>query len=278
MEQREVTLADGQSLNVWHAAGPPGAPALFLVHGLGVTGWLNWGQCFDALSRHFRVVCFDLRGHGRGLRTLRFRLEQCADDVVAVADALGVEEFIVAGYSMGGPIAKLCWRRHPGRVRGLVLAATAAKFMHRLNPRRVGRALGVADSLIMINPRWVKRRILQWANYRLGTLITEDELERELRGHRLSILLQAAGALARFSAEAWVSEIDVPVAVVVTSQDDRVPPQRQRELAAAIPDATVIETPGTHTTVILEGAVFGEAMVRACRAVQERIRSEAISA
>ena len=39
----------------------------------------------------------------------------------ALADALGIREFIAVGYSMGGPIAKLCWSRHPERVRGLVL-------------------------------------------------------------------------------------------------------------------------------------------------------------
>ena len=55
-----------------------------LLHGLGATSGLNWFRCFDALAERFRVIAMDQRGHGRGLSAdPRFRLEDCADDVVA---------------------------------------------------------------------------------------------------------------------------------------------------------------------------------------------------
>src|SRR6185295_19726590 len=109
--------------------GPPGAPTVFLLHGLGATADLNWFPSYPALSARYRVIAMDHRGHGRGIRSRRpFRLEDCADDVVDVADALGVRSFIPVGYSMGGPIAQLVWRRHRSRVDGLVLCATAARF------------------------------------------------------------------------------------------------------------------------------------------------------
>ena len=62
-----------------------------------------------------------------------FRLEDCADDVVALADELGVRSFIPVGYSMGGPIAQLVWKRHPSRVEGMVLCATRDAL--RVGPR-----------------------------------------------------------------------------------------------------------------------------------------------
>ncbi|MBW2629282.1 MAG: alpha/beta fold hydrolase [Deltaproteobacteria bacterium] len=99
-----------------------------LLHGLAATGPLNWFTAFSDLAERYHVVAVDHRGHGRGIPTRRFRLKDCADDVVAVADALGIRKFIAVGYSMGGPIAKLCWSRHPERVRGLVLCATARHF------------------------------------------------------------------------------------------------------------------------------------------------------
>lgn len=69
---------------------------------------------FERLSRRFRVIAVDHRGHGRGIRSRRrFRLADCADDAVAVADQLGVERFVAVGHSMGGPIAQLVWKRHP---------------------------------------------------------------------------------------------------------------------------------------------------------------------
>ena len=68
--------------------------------------------------RQFNVVALDHRGHGRGLQSDEpFRLADCADDVAALVDELGLGPVIVVGYSMGGPIAQLLWRRHPRRRR-----------------------------------------------------------------------------------------------------------------------------------------------------------------
>ena len=86
---------------------------------------------FDALGEHFNVVAVDMRGHGRGIRNgRRFRLADCADDAAATLDVLGTGPVIAVGYSLGGPVAQLLWRRHPEKVDGLVLCSTA----HRLMP------------------------------------------------------------------------------------------------------------------------------------------------
>lgn len=278
MERASVQLPDGSSLPIWRARGPDGAPTLMLVHGLGVTGWLNWGQVADALACDFDVITFDLRGHGQGPRAYRFQLEQCADDVAAVASALGVDSFFVAGYSMGGPIAKLCWRRHPHRVKGIVLAATSGDFAPHLGTRRLRLAMNVLQSLVVFRPTFVRRRVHAWAIYRLGHIIEPDRIVEELAGHRFSVILQAAQSLARFSSLAWAGEINVPVAVVVTSEDDRVHPESQRRLANAIGRAVIIETPGTHTAVITDADTFVPDLLEACRDVWRRSGADAISA
>src|SRR5918999_4833337 len=109
--------------------GPPGAPTLMLLHGLACTGYLNWFPSLEALSHRYHLVLFDQRGHGRGIPPKGiFRLRECADDAVAVADALGIDRFVPVGYSMGGPVAQLIWRQHPERVEGMVLCATARNF------------------------------------------------------------------------------------------------------------------------------------------------------
>ena len=133
----EIELAERGPLFVRDIAGPPGAPTVVLLHGWTASADLNWFTCYGPLSDHYRVVAFDHRGHGRGLRSRRaFRLEDCADDVAAVADELGVESFVPVGYSMGGPIAQLVWQRHRERVDGLVLCATAPYFAGR-RPERL---------------------------------------------------------------------------------------------------------------------------------------------
>ena len=83
----------------------------------------------SALREHYNLVLMDMRWHGRGISDGRFfRLSDCADDWVALADVLGIESFIPVGYSMGGVVAQLLWRRHPERVDGLVLCSTAANW------------------------------------------------------------------------------------------------------------------------------------------------------
>ena len=127
-------------------AGPPGAPAVMLLHGWSATADLNWFACFEPLARHFRVIALDHRGHGRGLRALTpFRLEHCADDVATLADVLGLGRYLAVGYSMGGPIAQLLWKRHPELVSGLVLCATSTHFSANLRERLVfGAASGTS--------------------------------------------------------------------------------------------------------------------------------------
>ena len=74
------------------------------------------------------MIAIDHRGHGHGIRTRHFRLADCADDVAALADVLGIKQLTAVGYSMGGPIAQLLWHRHRSLVNGLVFCATARNF------------------------------------------------------------------------------------------------------------------------------------------------------
>ena len=126
---RELFLPGRGRISIREIKGPPGAPTVALLHGLAATGHLNWVTALRALGERFNVLVVDHRGHGRGIRTPHFRLVDCADDVIAVADELGIDSLLAVGYSMGGPIAKLCWSRHPDRVQGLVLCATARHFL-----------------------------------------------------------------------------------------------------------------------------------------------------
>ena len=108
-----VELVGRGTTFVRRVAGPEGAPTVLLVHGWCASGGLNWYQAFEPLGEHFSVLAPDLRGHGRGLRTNdRFRLRDCADDLAALIEAEGCGPVIAVGYSMGGPISQLLWKRH----------------------------------------------------------------------------------------------------------------------------------------------------------------------
>jgi pimeloyl-ACP methyl ester carboxylesterase len=73
------------------------------------------------------VVAFDFRSHGRSDPGYDFSAEALAGDVEAVADALGFQQFVLVGHSMGGAASIAFAGAHPDRVAGLVLVATPGK-------------------------------------------------------------------------------------------------------------------------------------------------------
>jgi 3-oxoadipate enol-lactonase len=266
----EVDLGRHGTTTVRDIPGPPGAQAVMLLHGLGATARLNWGPCFRPLSERFRVLSLDHRGHGRGLRTSRFRLEQCADDAVEVARARGVERFIAVGYSMGGPIASLTWRRHPKQVAGLVLCATARHFVRRDVARVARFALPSVAAFARMAPSAARERLLQRMLARIEHPALRERVYREFEGHDPASVIQATHALSGFSSHDWIGNVDVPTAVIVTTRDELVPPERQRKLADSIPGAEVFEVDGDHGACVARADLFVPALLAACRSVERR--------
>jgi pimeloyl-ACP methyl ester carboxylesterase len=263
--------------------GPVGAPTLVLLHGLAATGPLNWFPSFGPLSERFRVIAMDLRGHGHGLRCgARFRLADCADDAIALMDALGVDRCIPVGYSLGGPVAQLMWYRHRARVEGIVLCATSRNFGGHPVERLGFRGMtGVVAALNLAGA-------LPWARRAVPVEVPPPEAEN-LDGMRLPqwaiaemrrcdpvAMISAVAAIGRFSSHEWVGEIDVPAAVVVTLRDRFVSAARQLKLAQSIPGATIHPADSDHAACVLGRRRFVPALVDACGSVADRLadRSE----
>ena len=251
-------------------AGPAGAPTVVLLHGWTATADLNWFPAFAPLAEHFRVVALDHRGHGRGMpATDPFRLADCADDVAALAEVLGLAQVVAVGYSMGGPIAQLLWHRHRHLVAGLVLCATSSTFSGTVRERAlfaaaagasfVARPVGkVSHTVIHTMNEWRRRRGSGWWGL--------DQIE----GHDLSAIVEAGRELGRFDSRTWIGDVDVPAAVLVTDEDDVVPTHRQQDLAARISGAHVRTVRGGHSVCTTHPERFVPTLVDACRHVAER--------
>jgi pimeloyl-ACP methyl ester carboxylesterase len=242
-----------------------------LIHGVTVTAELNWGKVFAPLSRHFRVVAMDLRGHGDGIRVgWRFRLEDCADDVAALAEVLATGSFIAVGYSMGGMVAQLVCRRHSAVVSGLVLCATARNVLGSPAEKLAALTLPSAAAAIRWNPllQPVTAEMLGLAL--LGPVddpATSTWARAQLRRTPLGTALAAVQAVCEFTSHSWISQVDVPTAVVVTMRDHILPVRRQRKLAAAIPGASIHEMDADHAACITEPQVFAQTLLQACWSV-----------
>ncbi len=266
---RPLELPGRGTTFVREAAGPPGAPTLLLLHGWTAGSDLTWFACFEELGRHFRVVSMDHRGHGRGMRTrARFRLEDCADDTASLISELDLgadTPLLAVGYSMGGCIAQLLWRRHPGALAGLVLCSTSAVFAESPGEQRYFGALGGLALASRLTPASLRRRL---ARKVVGRRVADCSLQAwildELHRSDPTAVLEAGRALGRFDSGAWVGQIDLPVSVVVTTADQVVAPRRQYALAGAIEGATVHEVDGPHDACVSRPRRFLPALLAAC--------------
>jgi 3-oxoadipate enol-lactonase len=266
-----VHLEDRGTILVRDFGGPPGAPVVMLLHGWTATADLNWFRCYDSLGERYRVVAFDHRGHGSGLRSKKpFRLEDCADDAVDVATELGIDEFIAVGYSMGGPIAQLIWRRHPERVTGLVLCATASRFADGREKRLGLIGLTGLAAVARVTPEQTQTRLVEQLYLQRKTAKWEPWALRETAPHDWRAVIDAGKAIGRFSSAGWLHEVDVPSSSVLTLRDQLVPVRRQVKLFEMIPDAEAFRVDGAHDAVVANADRFVPTLVRAIESVRRR--------
>lgn len=251
--------------------GPPpedrAAPTLVLLHALACTGLLTWYPSLPALMTRYRVVVFDQRWHGAGPRPRQFRLEDCADDVAAVAEALRVPSVVAVGYSMGSLVAQLTWQRHPELVSGAVFAASATSFGR---PGREARLLTGVSSGIGRVAEW-RCRMLAELDQHMPHALDNRWAYNQFRSTRGPAVTAATAAITRFDSSAWIGGMTVPTSVVLTRRDRAIRPERQRRLAALLPDATTYEVDAGHAACVLEADRFRPALLAACASVASRV-------
>jgi len=115
-------------------------PTIVVLHGgLGLDhGYLRPG--LDFLSIEFNLIYLDYRGHGRSadvpMNTIT--LEQCADDVKALCDYLGLDRPFILGHSAGGFVAQIFALRYPNYARGMILVSTSSGH-HLTEEEKAGR-------------------------------------------------------------------------------------------------------------------------------------------
>lgn len=250
--------------------GPPGAATLLLLHGWTVTSDINWGPSYEGLAEHFSVLALDNRGHGGGIRSRKpFTLEDCADDAVAFARLAGRDRVIMVGYSMGGPVAQLAWRRHPDAVSGMVLCSTATSFA---GGELFYSGLLALSRVARITPAAFSRPLAaRFAQRRFAGLTMSEWAAEQVSSNDTTVMLRAGATIGDFDSAPWISEIDVPTSVVITTQDRVVDPSRQRAMASAIPGADVFEVTGDHGVCLVNPDRYVPVLLEACRSVAERV-------
>lgn len=224
-------------------SGPPDAPVVVLGNSLGTTTAL-WDRQLPVLHRRFRVLRYDHRGHGgSGVVDGPYRIDDLADDVLELLDALGLARVSYCGVSMGGMVGMWLAGHAPERIERLVLCCTTAGFPSAqpwLDRAAAVRESGTGSLAPAAAGRWFTpafraRSPEVVAAFGAGLSSVDDE------GYA-----GCCEALAAMDLRSVLPVIEAPTAVIAGASDEATPPDCGRFIADSVPGATFHLVPGAH--------------------------------
>jgi 3-oxoadipate enol-lactonase len=237
-----MPFANASGATIHYAAEGGGRDTLLLVMGLGGHA-SEWGAAFVAdLASDHRVVRMDNRGIAQSLSAApSWTLEDMANDVIAVVDALGLKSVALIGTSMGGMIAQLVAARHPSRVSRLVLMSTSFGGAQSVPPTERGAAaLAPSPGMTVAEQRRRGLRTLTSDAFaddhaELIELLVAQRERNPTPGPTFKLQFEAILLSDRSQ---LVKDIRCPTLVIHGDDDPLVPIQNGRMLAERIPGST----------------------------------------
>jgi pimeloyl-ACP methyl ester carboxylesterase len=233
---------ENDGARIWYATFGSGSPVILLHGGLGHSG--NWGNQVPALlSRGYRAVVIDSRGHGRSSRDARpFRYELMASDVLAVMDALRLEKAPLVGWSDGATIGLILAMQAPTRVAGVYF------FACNMDPSGVKQI----TEPIPILDRCLARHAKDYA--RLSA--TPDQFKAFVEA--VSLMMRTQHNCSKED----LAQISVPVVIVQSEHDEFIKPEHAEYLARTIPGAELVKLHGvSHFAPLQRPEQFNAAML-----------------
>ncbi|MFA1544129.1 3-oxoadipate enol-lactonase [Actinomadura monticuli] len=217
--------------------GPEDAPVVVLGPSLGTSMDL-WLPQLPALARSWRVLRYDLPGHGGApAPDGPLTVEELAGGITDLLDGLGVERAAYAGVSLGGAVGTALALAAPHRVASLVLVCTSPRFGDPAAWRdraALVRREGVGPVAGSAAGRWFTPAFEDAEAYVAMLRATDPE------GYAA-----CCDALAGFDATARLGGISAPTLVIAGERDVPTPPRGHADrLAAGIPDARLAVVEG----------------------------------
>ena len=237
---------------------------LILISGYGAdhTAWMG---VVPELSKHFKVVTFDNRGIGLTEdEGAPLTIEQMADDVMAIADALGLESPHICGLSMGGNIAQSIGIRYSDKIGKLICLATVAKWrkavvhgiLGMIQMQKDGASIDAALHLFF---GWlVGERFLSNAD---NVAYVREMFENDPNPQKIEDKERQVAAIAEFDSRDRLKHITVPTLIGYGKEDMVSFESEAQFLADAIPNATLQGFECAHIISMEQPAALAEAMI-----------------
>jgi 3-oxoadipate enol-lactonase len=227
--------------------GPAGAPVVMLAHGL-LTTHRMWRGVAQALLPRWRVLGYDLRGHGSTRASEPpYTMQRLADDAIALLDALDLPRVHFIGASLGGMIGQRLAALHGDRLLSVTLANTAAvQGAREAWEERIAtaREKGVAPLVEPTLQRWFTPAFLA-ANEEPVQRMRALAGEVDVRG-----FCGCAAAVRDLSHAELLPSIRVPTLVIVGDHDQGTPPAAGEFIQQRVPGARLARLPAAHQSAV----------------------------
>lgn len=244
LQGQRVRLGDHETL-VTDTGGD--LPPMILLHALGLDRRM-WRDVIPLLACHYRVIAYDLRGHGHAAGAPAVRdIAHFASDLADLMQVLRLPQVAICGLSLGGVIAQHFTLDYPEKVASLGLVATTAWAQPAFEARAASaEADGMAAQLVPTLTRWFQPATLAGDGW--AVRYARDRVERNF----VADWAASWRAMAGIGHESRLGEIAVPVKLVAGALDPSTPPELMRRLAELIPGAMLTVIEGASHMVSLE--------------------------
>jgi len=238
--------------------GAPGAPVVVLAHAL-ATDLSFWDLQAAVWSRFFRVVRYDLRGHGQSdAPTGQYGFDQMVDEVTGLLDFLKVDKAAFVGLSLGGMIGQALALRAPQRLSALVLAETNARTPDALKGMWQQRIAGATSGGMETQ---VEGSLARWftPDYRAKSPLTVEWITGLIRQTKPAGFIACCHAIEQLDFLDRLTAVTVPTLVVAGAEDQAAPIANLQGIAAKIPGSTFVKIDNAaHLGNIEQASVFTE--------------------
>ncbi len=230
---------------------------LLLLHGFPHDRTL-WSAQLAAPADGARLIAVDLPGFGESESAAVPSLDAWADWIVAVLDALEIEQAVVGGLSMGGYLAFALWRRHPTRVKGLILADTqpGADSEETRRKRVAMQAMVLASGVGKVAEAMLPGMIGKTTHETRPQAVAY--LDAMMRRASVGAIHDALDALrTRADSTPTLATITVPTLILCGDEDTLTPLKESEAMHAAIADSQLAVIPGAgHASCVEHPAAF----------------------
>ncbi len=243
----------------YRSDGPEHAPVIVLGPALGTT-WHMWDRQIPELTPHWRVLRYDLPGHGGAAADPVSSVADLAGRLLATLDHLGIDTFGYVGCSLGGAIGIELALRRPTRVAALALVSASARFETADAWRQRGvvvRSGGLARIAHTTPEYWFT------PVFRAAQTSIVDWSVQMVRTTDADCFIAGCEALAAYDARDDLHRVEVPTLVVGGAEDPATPPADARALVAAVPEARLAVVPGAaHLAPVEQPRAVTDLVVR----------------